>query len=298
MISRWKTLSAGRVLVGLGGAIGFLLILYGVWRFAASERPVVGVPLPATKVTQVMTAAKTLVRGQLIQSGDLTSTAISGIVPVGALTSPTQADGKIAIVDIQPHQLILDTLISNDASAAGLAMLVPIGQRVISTDVTDDIAVGGFIRPGDVVDIEIVLPQDVIAGQAMGGDRSEARTLLQNIRVLTVGPTFGQPGGKTEDGKDRPTAKALTLAMNPDQIAAFVLARKLGHFYLLLRNPEDRDAVPDGRAVLANLRGNAGAVRGASSAPRQPRRAASPRAIELVVGGQRQILYPQASTRR
>ncbi|MGI4880626.1 MAG: Flp pilus assembly protein CpaB [Janthinobacterium lividum] len=295
-----KAFSGGRALVLLGGLLGFMLILYGVWRFASSGRPAeADGRAPAAKVTQVVTAAKALVRGQLIQAGDLKSTAISGVVPAGALTSPAQADGKIAIVDIQPQQLILENLVSADAGAAGLAMLVPVGQRVFSTDVTDDVAVGGFLRPGDTVDIEIVLPQDVIGGQQSGPDRSESRTLLQNIRVLTVGPTFGQPGGTTTDGKERPSARALTLAMNPDQIAPFMLARKLGHFYLLLRNPGDQAVVADGRSGLASLRGNVPAIaRAVPVASRVVPRAPPPRAIELIVGGQRQIIYPDASDRR
>jgi pilus assembly protein CpaB len=291
-----KNVSSGRTLVMLGGVVGFLLIIYGVWRIASSSRPDTVHEAPAAKVTQVVTAAKALVRGQLIQTSDLTSTAVSGAVPAGALTLPTQADGKIAIADIQPHQLILDTLVSADASAAGLAMLVPIGQRVFSIDVTDDIAVGGFLRPGDIVDIEIVLPSEVIAGgQPAAGDRSESRTLLQNIRVLTVGPTFGQAGNKAADGKDS-SSRALTLAMNPDQVAPFMLARKMGHFYLLLRNPNDRLVVPDGRSVLASVRGGVPRLR--SLAPTGPApRAARSRAIELIVGGRRQIIYPEASSR-
>jgi pilus assembly protein CpaB len=296
-----KALSGGRGLVLLGGMIGFALILYGVWRFASNSRPATDVAVaPSAKVTEVVTAAKPLVRGQLIQAGDLKSTAISGVVPVGALTSPAQADGKIAIVDIQPQQLILNNLISADAGAAGLAMLVPVGQRVLSTDVTDDIAVGGFLRPGDTVDIEIVLPQEAIGTQQSGPDRSEARTLLQNIRVLTVGPTFGQAGGTAPDGKESPVARALTLAMNPDQVAPFMLARKLGRFYLLLRNPGDLAVVPDGRAVVASLRGiaPAGPARAASAPVRPVRRAPQSRPIELIVGGQRQIIYSDAGDRR
>ena len=296
-----KAFSGGRGLVLLGGVIGFALILYGVWRVASNGHATTEIaPAPTAKVTEVVTAAKPLVRGQLIQVGDLKTTAISGSVPVGALTSPAQADGKIAIVDIQPQQLILNNLVSADAGAAGLAMLVPVGQRVLSTDVTDDIAVGGFLRPGDTVDIEIVLPQEAIGGQQSGPDRSEARTLLQNIRVLTVGPTFGQPGGTTPDGKERPVARAITLAMNPDQVAPFLLARKLGHFYLLLRNPGDLAVLPDGRAVVASLRGNppASPLRAASVPARAARRAPQSRPIELIVGGQRQIIYSDAGDRR
>lgn len=294
----WQPKAGGRLLMLSGGLLGAGLILYGVWRYSAGPVDTTArIAAPSQPVSQVVTAARPLVRGQLVAAADLKSTPILGAPPPGALTAPAQAAGKIAVVDIQAQQLILNSLISADAGAAGLAMLVPAGLRAISIDTTDDIAVGGFVRPGDVVDVEIVLPEDVVAGAASGPNRGESRMLLQNIRVLTVGPTLGQPSDKDADGKERARARALTLVMTPPQIAPFMLARKLGQFYLLLRNPQDRSVVADGRAVLASLRGGA-------APPAMPRlitpvaarvRSTAPRAIELIVGGRRQLIYPSAS---
>ena len=284
----------GRLLILIAGLLGFGLILYGVWRFSAGTRDVVAQAMPAQQVTQVVTAASAIERGQVVQASALKSTAILGAAPPGALTLPAQAVGKVAVVDIQPQQLVLETLVSADPGAAGLAMLVPVGQRVLSIDTTDEIAVSGFVRPGDTVDIQIVLPQEAILGNAASGpDRSESRTLLQNIRVLTVGPTLGQPGTKDADGKVHDPVRTLTLAMNPDQAAQFTLARKLGRFFLLLRNPGDGAVVPDFRAGLGNVRGGGGGVQGVS-APGRVRQSAAPRAIELIVGGERRLIYPGA----
>ena len=178
-------------------------------------------------------------------------------------------------------------------------MLVPVGQRVVSIDTTDEVAVGGFLRPGDIVDIEIVLPKDVFGNIAGGPDRSEARTLLQNIKVLTVGPTLAQPKEKSaEDAAKASASRTLTLAMLPEQIGPFMLARKLGQFFLTLRNPNDRAVASAGRAGLGSLHG--GDVPMPATAPafapaRRPM--ASPRPIELIVGGQRQIIYPGTSGR-
>ncbi|MCR5876685.1 Flp pilus assembly protein CpaB [Phenylobacterium sp. J426] len=174
-------------MIAIGVLLGAALIGYGVWRMTAPE-PGAVTPAKADAPTfRVVTAARSISRGQVVSVEDLQTTTVLGAAPPGALTAPADAVGKVAVADIQPQQLVLSSLISADPAAAGLALLVPIGQRVISVDTTDEIAVAGFLRPGDIVDIELVLPGDAIATRGTGGDLSEARTLLQNIQVMTVG---------------------------------------------------------------------------------------------------------------
>jgi pilus assembly protein CpaB len=132
-----------------------------------------------------------------------------------------------------------------------------------------------------------------------GPDRSESRTLLQNIKVLTVGPTLETGHDRAAGAAAKPAveSRALTLAMLPDQIGPFTLARKLGRFFLVLRNPNDRTVAAVGRAGLPSLRGG-DMPRVALPGPvAAARRSAPSRPIELIVGGQRQIIYPGASGR-
>lgn len=292
---------SGMMLIAIGTVLGLGLITIGIVRI--NNRVMVpqgAATQPEMKLSRLVTAAKPIERGQLIKPSDLKATLVFGAPPVHSIVTPQQAIGRVATVDIQPQQLILNTLISSDPAAAGLAMLVPVGQRVISIDTTDEIAVGGFLRPGDSVDIEIVLPSEAF-GNVTGPDRSEAYTLLQNIKVLTVGPSLSEaePKAKDEAGKAaiQQQRRSLTLAMAPEQLGQLTLARKVGRFYLVLRNPKDDAVVPQGRTVLAGLRGG--------EAPREvavtqgyaaPRRASAPavqaRPVELIVGGERQIIYP------
>lgn len=289
----------GGVLIMSGVLLGLLLIGYGLFRMTAGDRAPAKAPAKVESV-QVLTAARPIGRGQVIAPQDLKTTAVLGAPPAGALTGPAEAVGKVATADIQAQQLVLSSLVSSDPAAAGLALLVPVGQRVISIDTTDEIAVAGFLRPGDLVDIELVLPGDAIASRSGGGDLSESRTLLQNIQVMTVGPSLsGQaadasPTGAAAARAAANEAKTLTLAMTPEQVTQFMLARRLGRFYLSLRNPRDQAVSPPTRARVATIRGAPTPT--APQAPRAaaPRRRAAPRPIELVVGGQRQVIYPGA----
>lgn len=284
-------------MIAIGVLLGAALIGYGVWRMTAPE-PGAVTPAKADAPTfRVVTAARSISRGQVVSVEDLQTTTVLGAAPPGALTAPADAVGKVAVADIQPQQLVLSSLISADPAAAGLALLVPIGQRVISVDTTDEIAVAGFLRPGDIVDIELVLPGDAIATRGTGGDLSEARTLLQNIQVMTVGASLGgaaQAAPAEAAGGREPPARNVTLAMRPDQVSQFILARRIGRFYFSLRHPNDQALSAEHRARIATIRG-APTPAGAAVAPVSARSPAPPRAarpIELVVGGQRQVLYP------
>lgn len=291
---------SGMMLIALGTVLGLGLITIAIVRFNNRVMVPQGTTSqPDMKLTRLVTAARPIERGQLIMASDLKATLVFGPPPAHSIVTPSQAIGRVATVDIQPQQLILNSLISTDPAAGGLAMLVPVGQRVISIDTTDEIAVGGFLRPGDTVDIEIVLPSEALGGTS-GTDRSEAHTLLQNIKVLTVGATLSEAEPKDKDAdtvaKAAQARRSLTLAMAPEQVGQLTLARKIGRFFLVLRNPKDEAIVPPGRTVIAGLRNGEAPRETMAAAPQaypQPRRqpAAQPRPVELIVGGERQIIY-------
>jgi len=223
-------------------------------------------------------------------------------VPRGARTAIGDVVGKVATADIMPSQLLLDSMISADPAKAGLAALVPTGYRAISILTNDEIAVGQFVRPGDRVDIQLVLPDGVLDKQnvlqrpeaGQGGNLSEARTVLQDVLVLTVGSTLGDPSlvqaaeqASAAAGRRGEPSRTISLAMTPEQIAKFALARSLGSFYLSLRNPDDLQLIGDNTAKLPDIRGPAPPP----SAPLPPQK----KPIELIVGDKTQLIYPKTS---
>ncbi|WP_342235666.1 Flp pilus assembly protein CpaB [Inquilinus sp. OTU3971] len=293
------------VLGGLGAAS---LIAYGIYKSsvpvsqASTPAPVVQ-PAPAdVKVFGVMTAARFIARGQAITREDVATTSIVGAVPHGARTAIGDVVGKVATADIMAQQLLLDSTISADPAQAGLAALVPAGYRAISILTNDEIAVSQFVRPGDRVDIQLVLPDTVLSKQGAlerpESDASEARTVLQDVLVLTVGSTLGDPTlaqaaaeqAAGAAGRRSEPSRTISLAMTPDQIAKFALARSLGSFYLSLRGSDDLQLVGDNTAKLSDIRG-----------PTPPPAATEPpqqKPIELIVGDKTQLIYPKTSGER
>lgn len=245
-------------------------------------------PAPETaapNLVRVLAASRAIARGETLSAGDIGVMTVSGSLPPGALTSPAQAVGRVAASDIAAQQLILAPLLAADAAGAGLAMLVKPGLRAISLDSNDEIAVSNFIRPGDRVDVAVVLKSDNLNSTA-----AEARTLLQDVEVLAVGSSIAATATAAAPNPAT-AARTVTLALTPDQVSRFVLARSMGRFYLTLRNPGDREATPANGVRAASL---GGAAPGASQ-PR-PRSRTAPHQIEVVVGGERGLIYAGAPT--
>ncbi|OWJ56525.1 Flp pilus assembly protein CpaB [Inquilinus limosus] len=294
-----------RAYLVLGGLGAVSLIGYGVYRsyapvVTASAPATVAQPAPAnTKMFGIMTAARFIARGQVITREDVSTTMVAGTMPQGGRTAIGDVVGKVATADILPQQLLLDSTMSADPAKAGLAALVPAGYRAISILTNDEIAVSQFVRPGDKVDIQLVLPDTVFAKQGVAErpetDISEARTVLQDVLVLTVGATLGDPTlaqaaaeqAASTSGRRNDPSRTISLAMTPEQIAKFALARSLGTFYLSLRGPDDLQLIGDNTANLSDIRGPTPPP----AAPATPQK----RPIELIVGDRTQLIYPKTS---
>lgn len=201
--------------------------------------------------------------------------------PVSAPVLTVQNEQPAAPVTLKPSA----------AQASTLALRVPAGYRAISLQTTEEIAVAGMVRPGDAVDVQLVLRGDTLARPGdlrASGDQSEARTLLANIPVLAVGTIMESGSGNTADAQ---SARTVTLALKPSQVTEFTLARSLGSLYLALRNPGDAASPDRNRAVLSDIRdgdtrGIAPQRRFAGAISRSP---AMP--IQLTVGGESRTIY-------
>jgi pilus assembly protein CpaB len=264
-----------RISVAAGVTLGALLLAFGAYRLSHEARPEAK-PAATLVVARLLVATRDVARGETLSAGDITTLPIQGEAPLGAMTAPSQVVGRIAVNDIAARRLILAGDVSVDAGAAGMSLLVKPGYRAITLDANDEIAVGSFLRPGDRVDVEVVLP-----AQGPGG-LGQSRAWLTEVEVLAVGAATGAggaaPASATPAGQ---AARTVTLALTPDQVSRFVLARSAGRIFLTLRNPTDH-AQPTVAPPAS-----------------RPTRTANPSAtaagpIEVVVEGRREVLYAGA----
>jgi len=165
-----------------------------------------------------------------------------GALPAGAFATVAAAmkDGKrVVLAAIEQNEPILAVKITGAGQRATLSALVRDGMKAVTIRVNDVDGVGGFVLPGDRVDV--VLTRQV--------DKTSAsnEVVLQNGRVLAVDQS-------ADERSDKPAVvKAVTLEV--DQVGAqrLSLAATVGSLSLMLRKAGQTTADKPRRITLDDL---------------------------------------------
>jgi pilus assembly protein CpaB len=120
-------------------------------------------------------------------------------------------------------------LIKADGSGFMSAILTP-GMRAISTDISPETGVGGFILPNDRVDV-LLTRRDTDSQKQAGGDGFVSETILRNVRVLAIDQTVEE-----KNGQKVVVGKTATLELSPRQAETLALSRQRGTMSLALRS--------------------------------------------------------------
>lgn len=287
--------SKARLQIVIGGALIALavLIVAGGVLFTRLSQP----QQPAERELQegevqthrVWAAARALPRGTVLSDNDVRVMVLAEQPAPDVLTPAVSAHGRIALEDVEAGQILLTSIVGEHPYQAGLAALVPEGHRAVAIKVSDEVAVANLVRPGDKVDVQLVIDQEKLVGrsgrgEATGGDKSEAHILLQNVLVLAVGDLV-QGEAETEGGAagaaaDPPPYRTVSLAVMPEQASTLALARNMGLYYLSLRHMDDTEETKDKTVTLK-------ALRGADVNKRPPpvrRTGSSPQTVQIING--------------
>ena len=125
-------------------------------------------------------------------------------------------------------------LIRADGSGYMAALIRP-GMRAISTDISPEAGVGGFILPNDHVDVILTRLE-----KSNGEDAFHSETVLANVRVLAIDQTVEE-----KNGQRVVIGKIATLELAPRQAETLALARRLGSVSLMLRGLRELEAGAD-----------------------------------------------------
>ena len=248
------------LLLGVGLAlIAVAIVLIWLNLSARDTAPVAateqrnGTGLNAEDAVTIVVAGRNIPRGQAVSSGDLVLRRMAAPAPAGSFSEVAPAIGRVATTDIRASQILFQDSLSADPAGAGIAALVPEGQRAFAIRVAEEDIVGGFLQAGDRVDVFVTLPGSVY-GQQGGigqreGDRSKSALLLQDMQVLAVGPELSPSGKEVQSG-----ARTVSVAAPPEALARLALAGRLGQITLAIRNPSDRETSPPQVVALDDLR--------------------------------------------
>ena len=153
-------------------------------------------------------------------------------LPDGAFEAPEKLAGRVAIVNIAAREPITETKIAPEGSSGGLSAVIPEGYRAMTVKVDDVVGISGFIMPGTLVDVVVVIDPDDQSNQK----NPISKIVLQNIKVLANGQNIDKP----EDQREANSVKAVTLQVTPEQAEKLALASTEGKLQLVMRNGIDQ----------------------------------------------------------
>ena len=190
--------------------------------------------------------------------------------------------GRTPRAKILSNEPIRGERLASAEAGVGLNALIRKGMRAMTVQVDDQSGVGGFIQPGNYVDVIVTIRPD----DQRGRSKWATETILSGIPVLTVASS--QP--KAEKAKDdepkrrtpaRKQKPSVTLELTPEQAEKLALAVSKGDVHLVLRgdlditSEEERAKTPLSTSELIGYK-----------APRQGRR--THRVAEIIQGSKKE----------
>jgi pilus assembly protein CpaB len=152
--------------------------------------------------------------------------------PDGAFDSPEKLAGRVSVMNIAAREPITESRLAPEGTSAGLSAVIPEGYRAMTVQVDDAAGISGFIMPGTLVDVVVVI--DPREGSGMQDPIS--KIVLQNIKVLANGQNIDKP----KDEREANSVKAVTLQVTPEQAEKLALASSEGKLQLVMRNQIDQ----------------------------------------------------------
>ncbi len=165
-------------------------------------------------------------------------------LPPGAMTEmanlvaqPGQAPRR-AKRALAQGELILASKISEYGEKVTIVQSLGENTRAMAIKVDAETAVGGFVTPGDTVDILLTQGADA---------QMRAVTILQNIRIVGVDQV-------SDEQSDAPEiARTVTVEVSPEQGQKLALAQKAGTLSLTLRSLDKAKDAPLDSIRLSDL---------------------------------------------
>ncbi|MES0872711.1 Flp pilus assembly protein CpaB [Sinimarinibacterium thermocellulolyticum] len=150
------------------------------------------------------------------------------VVPADPYGSIDDVVGKVPLVDIDAGAPVTQRYFKEGNV---LARIIPPGHQAVSVEINDVVAVGGFVRPGDIVDVLLYLRGGT------GLDQPQSRVLLEAARVLAYEERIiDRPEGVRDDAGQRSRQRTAVLAVPEDQTTKLMLGASLGELRLALHS--------------------------------------------------------------
>jgi pilus assembly protein CpaB len=200
----------------------------------AAKRPPDTVP--------VVIAVRKLEMGVMITKGDVALRhLLPDMIPQGRTFEEIEGVvGRTPRTQILANEMLRRERLASADAGVGLNALIRKGKRAMTVEVDQESGVGGFIQPGNYVDVIVTIRPDDQAGRAAWA----TETILEGIPVLTVGSPKAEKDEDQEGNKrtrlvTRRQTPTVTLELEPDEAEKLALAVSKGDIHLVLRGDLD-----------------------------------------------------------
>jgi pilus assembly protein CpaB len=229
------------IVIAAVAAVANVLYLNGAQDRANGHAKLLKVFVVATDIPKGTTGETAIGQG-LVKSGSIPES----FRPATALTDINSIRGKVALTALAAGQVVVDgQFVEPIAAQVTFSQRIPAGQIAVSISVDALHAVGGFLVPGDKVDM--ILPcSPTKPAPAPAGSLSPtgAETFFwQNVSILAIASaTAPQPGETT--AATSPGSGTLTFALPPISAERLLLAQNCGGAMTLALVPPDNQPAP------------------------------------------------------
>jgi len=284
------------VLVAAVSAIGLAVVMQRAFAGKQAAPVAAAAPVAGKPMTQVLVAKHDLAIGARLTGDDLTwqawpteavnaafitngaakpkqegakgaaeSVAATASDMIGGVDPAKAVEGAIVRDPILTGEPITPRKIVRGGDGGYLSVVLSPGKRAMAVPITSETAVGGFILPGDRVDVLQTRDAPRDSGENYsGGKQLIAETILVNVRVLAL----DQSTAAEKDAKSIVAATA-TIEVSPVDAEALAKAKAMGPVTLSLRAYTDL-----------------GGPSGITSKPIEQRKREEPAVIRINRGGQ------------
>lgn len=187
----------------------------------------------------VVVAKRTLHMGVPITEDDIAPRLLPPeMVPLGEdLTFPS-ADlviGRTPRERVLVNEIVRTERLARRDAGVGLNAVITPGMRAMAVQTANDEAVGGFVRPGNYVDIIVTIKP----GDSEVDRQVRSKVLLQGIKVLAVGDSLEGSNAATEEKKKKKSTRRskpmVTIELTLEEAEELALATAKGDIHLVLR---------------------------------------------------------------
>ena len=198
---------------------------------------------------EVLVASKDLGIGRELKEGDMrwqewpkSSVFPGAVIRIDDQTPEKALEGRLAR-DIAKGEPVVKSALLGQAKGNMVAASLEPGYRAMAIEVSASSMVGGFIGPGDFVDVILTYKESIRSEDdnprvaqmiELNLDKMATETILQNIKVLAIDQRTKRP-----DEDKIKVGKTVTLAVTSQDVERLSLASELGELTLSLRGVGD-----------------------------------------------------------